>query len=198
MISKLINKWRALKNEHPGTSSLGLIFKGFSVIKGILLAKWYLRSCNLSGNRIRINGKPMLRNQGEIDIAEDVRIWSNIIQAKLLVGPNAKLSIGENSRINGAHIGVRTNVTIGKNCRIAPYSIILDSDFHSITDHMSNVEGESIIIEDDVWITTRATILKGVRIGKGAVIAAGAIVNKDVPPYTIVGGVPAKVIKKLN
>ena len=52
-----------------------------------------------------------------------------------------------------------------------------------------------IIVEDDVWIGTRAIILSGVRIGKGAVIAAGTVVTKDIPPYAIVGGNPAKIIK---
>ncbi len=52
-----------------------------------------------------------------------------------------------------------------------------------------------IIVEDDVWIGTRAMILSGVRIGKGAVIAAGTVVTKDIPPYAIVGGNPAKIIK---
>jgi acetyltransferase-like isoleucine patch superfamily enzyme len=53
-----------------------------------------------------------------------------------------------------------------------------------------------IIIEDDVWIGAGSVVLAGVHIGKGAVIASGAIVNKDVPSYTIVGGIPAKVLKK--
>ena len=52
-----------------------------------------------------------------------------------------------------------------------------------------------IIVDDDVWIGYGATIMSGVHIGQGAVIAAGAVVTKDVPPYSIVGGVPAKVIK---
>lgn len=52
-----------------------------------------------------------------------------------------------------------------------------------------------IIVEDDVWIGFRATVLSGVRIGQGAVIAAGAVVTKDVPAYAIVGGVPAKVLR---
>lgn len=52
-----------------------------------------------------------------------------------------------------------------------------------------------IIVGDDVWVGYGATILSGVHIGQGAVIAAGAVVNKDVPPYAIVGGIPAKVIK---
>lgn len=52
-----------------------------------------------------------------------------------------------------------------------------------------------IVVDDDVWIGYRTTIMSGVHIGQGAVIAAGAVVTKDVPPYAIVGGVPAKIIK---
>jgi len=52
-----------------------------------------------------------------------------------------------------------------------------------------------IVVDDDVWIGTNALILSGVHIGKGAVVAAGSVVTKDVPPYAIVGGVPAKLIK---
>lgn len=54
---------------------------------------------------------------------------------------------------------------------------------------------KDVIIEDGVWVGCNVTILKGVHIGKGSVIAAGSIVTKDVPPYSIVGGNPAKVIK---
>jgi tetrahydrodipicolinate N-succinyltransferase len=52
-----------------------------------------------------------------------------------------------------------------------------------------------IVVEDDVWIGTNAVILSGVTLGRGSVVAAGAVVGKDIPPYAIVGGVPAKVIK---
>jgi len=55
-----------------------------------------------------------------------------------------------------------------------------------------------IVVEDDVWIGGGSIILSGIKIGKGAIIAAGAVVNRDVPPYAIVGGVPAKVLKYRN
>ncbi|MFI4912712.1 MAG: acyltransferase [Sedimentisphaeraceae bacterium JB056] len=56
-------------------------------------------------------------------------------------------------------------------------------------------DDQPVIIQDDVWVGTNVTILKGVTVGRGAIIAAGSVVNKDVPEYAIVGGVPAKVIK---
>jgi acetyltransferase-like isoleucine patch superfamily enzyme len=75
----------------------------------------------------------------------------------------------------------------------------MDSDFHDVNNHFSE-EGktDAVIIHDNVWIATKATILKGVTIGEGAVIGACSLVIKDVPPYTVVGGVPAKVIKNLR
>jgi len=60
------------------------------------------------------------------------------------------------------------------------------------------ITAQGIRIEDDVWLGTNAVITDGVQIGKGAVVAAGAVVTKNVPAHTIVAGVPAKVIKKIN
>lgn len=64
-------------------------------------------------------------------------------------------------------------------------------DFH----YLDSLKGISVVIGSDVWIGARAAILEGVTIGDGAVVAAGAVATKDVPPYAIVGGVPAKIIK---
>jgi len=55
-----------------------------------------------------------------------------------------------------------------------------------------------VVIEDDVWLSARVIVLKGVTIGRGAVVAAGAVVTKDVAPHTLVGGVPAKLIRSLE
>lgn len=53
----------------------------------------------------------------------------------------------------------------------------------------------AVVIEDDVWTVANVTILKGVKIGRGSVVAAGAVVTKSCPPYSIIGGIPAKVLK---
>lgn len=97
---------------------------------------------------------------------------------------------------------------IGSFCSIAPNVMFILCADHRIDTISSfpflvkcvgqKVEGTSkgnIIINDDVWIGYGATIMSGVHIGQGAVVAAGAVVTKDVPPYAIVGGVPAKVIR---
>lgn len=185
------------KGEPANLFSLGtlLVKSGFR----LLLAKWYLRKCTSLGKLISVNHKPLIINQGVIHLADEVRIWSNINKTKIFVDKGGTLLIGKNSRINGVHISASQRIQIGNNVRIAPYCIIIDNDYHKIDDHFSD-EGtrKPIIIEDDVWITMNCMIMKGVRIGKGAVVAAGAVVTRDVAPYTVVGGVPAKLIKTME
>lgn len=165
----------------------------------MLLGKWYLRKCSRVGKLVSVNGKPLIVNKGELQLGDEVRVWSNINRAKLFVDKGASLVVGTNSRVNGVHISASNRVEIGDNVRLAPYTIIIDNDFHKVDDHFSDGGvRKPIVIEDDVWITMNCMIMKGVRIGRGAVIAAGAVVTKDVPAYSVAGGVPAKVIRRIN
>jgi acetyltransferase-like isoleucine patch superfamily enzyme len=190
--------WTLLRATHPNESFIQLFIIAFSKVLRLFGSKIYLRNCTSVGNLVSTNGKPRVRNNGEIHIGDEVRIWSSIEKCKLFTGKGGVIRIGKNSRINGVHIAAQKSVTIGDNCRIAPYTLIMDSDFHSVGDHFAVVEGKPIIIEDDVWLASRVIVLKGVTIGKGAVVAAGAVVTKDVPAYTLVGGVPARIIKKIE
>jgi len=103
-----------------------------------------------------------------------------------------KISIGANCMI-GFHCRLdgRGNLTIGNNVNISSYTII-ESGSHDLETFEARFE--PIIIHDHVWIGTRALILQGVEIGEGAVVAAGSVVTKSVAPYSIVAGVPARVI----
>jgi acetyltransferase-like isoleucine patch superfamily enzyme len=105
--------------------------------------------------------------------------------------------VGRNSRIDrNCTLDARSPLTIGDNVSISPEVVIL-AGTHDINDPRfpeSTVGPWAVAIEDHVWIGTRATILPGVTVGRGAVVAAGAVVSKDVPPLTVVGGVPAKAI----
>ena len=163
----------------------------------LLTTQFYLRNVE-KGSGVVCTQKPSLLIKGKLKIGSNVRIWSSIQQTRLSVFKGAELSIGQGTYINGARISAKHQVVIGNNCTIAPEVLIMDSDFHDMNDHSKEGISESIIIEDHVWIATRATILKGITIGTHAVVAAGAVVTKDVPPYTVVGGNPAKVIKQLN
>lgn len=100
----------------------------------------------------------------------------------------------------------RANVKIGNHVMFGPRVTIITGDHRTdvVGRYMSSIKDaekkeendKNVIIEGDNWIGANATILKGVVIGRGSIIAAGALVNKDVMPYTIVGGVPAKCISK--
>jgi acetyltransferase-like isoleucine patch superfamily enzyme len=91
-------------------------------------------------------------------------------------------------------------LTIGNYVRIATHTVVIPAN-HIYDDPdtpitFQSVTQEGIVIEDDVWVGSHVTILDGVHIGKGCVIAAGSVVTKDVEPYTVIAGVPARPIKK--
>ena len=126
-------------------------------------------------------------------------IGTNVkIQSGVLVGKFSDIKIGSNVAIN-ENSRLR-NVDIGNYVLIAPEVYILHSGHgYSMKDVPMYDQGEThyakTIIEDDVWIGARSLILPGRKIGRGSIVAAGSVVTKDVEPYSIVGGNPAKVIK---
>lgn len=146
------------------------------------------------------------------DFIEDIEIGKNV-----RIGPftviavnnydkdnrrNSKLIVGEGTYI-GQQNNIRAtggNIVIGKRCLISQQVSIISANH--LTDPGQYImdqpwtEGLDVIIEEDVWIGCGVQILPGVKIGKGAIIAAGSVVTKQVPPYMIYGGVPAKFIKE--
>lgn len=110
-------------------------------------------------------------------------------------GTKGHISIGSNCVINpsvildgrGGFLKIGNNVDIGQNSNIW-------TEEHDPNDDNHGVKGTGVIIEDYVWIATNVTILPGVKIGKGAVIACNSVVTKDVEPMAIMGGIPAKRI----
>lgn len=102
-------------------------------------------------------------------------------------------SIGVNCHVRGP-LEIGEDVMMGPNCRIMTTNHRSDrTDIHMI--EQGDTTPQKVTICDDVWIGVNVVILPGVTIGEGCVIGAGAVVTKDVPPYSVVGGVPAKVIK---
>ena len=109
------------------------------------------------------------------------------------------VEIGDHSGI-GLRASLQGKVIIGSNVMMGPECMIFARNHaFSRTDIPMREQGfepeKPVVIEDDVWIGARVTILPGVTVGTGAVIGAGAVVTKDVPPYAIVGGNPAKVLR---
>jgi len=107
-----------------------------------------------------------------------------------------KLTLGKNSVVNHhCHLDFRAGLYIGDNVNISPYVKIFTWQ-HMVNDPMFATEKKPVVIEDYAWISSAAIILPGVKIGKGAVIAAGAVVTKDVTEYAIMAGVPAREVGK--
>ncbi|TJY43605.1 acyltransferase [Cohnella pontilimi] len=108
--------------------------------------------------------------------------------------PGAEIVIGDRTYINRrTEIMAKDSVRIGKACAISWDVVISDTDYHEIAGTSST---KPIVIGDEVWIGCKSTILKGVAIGNGAVVAAGSVVTKNVHPHTLVAGIPAKEIKR--
>jgi acetyltransferase-like isoleucine patch superfamily enzyme len=161
----------------------------------------------------RIYGAPIIqRHAGStIRIGRDLtlRSWyaSNplgVVRRTLLCtwARDAQLIIGQGVGMTGAVIVAQTRIEIGDHVWIGANSTIVDTDFHPLSPEARRRDpsaGKSapILIEDEVFIGMWAIILKGVRIGRGAVIGAGAVVTSDVPAGAIAVGNPARVVRQL-
>lgn len=119
------------------------------------------------------------------------------------INPVFNLKLGDNVDLAwGVIITTGGGVEIGARTLVG-YRTIISSANHMIPENKGRIFGsghipQKVIIGNDVWIGANCTIVAGVKIGEGAVIAAGSVVTKDVLPYTIVGGIPAKFIKDRN
>ena len=115
-------------------------------------------------------------------------------------GFNGKIVIGNNVLIDdNCFITAQKSITIGNDVMIAAYSFVTDFN-HTFSSKKKRIdlqgfERNPVIIEDDVWIGTQVCILKGVTVGHGAVIGAGSVVTRNVKPYEVVAGNPAKHIR---
>lgn len=138
------------------------------------------------------------------------------VRGQITVHAGAHFSLGTHCFVGqGSRIWTRSSVSIGNHVLISHDVDIHDTDSHSLhwklrrnegvdlfenlDDRLSpHVKHKPVIIEDDVWIGFKSTILKGVTVGRGAIVAAGSVVTKDVPPFTLVAGNPARVVRELE
>lgn len=149
---------------------------------------------------IKSFGKTIVRNQnGIVIIGKRSCLWPRVTFD--LVGASkdqkAIIEIGEFTSIGDrTEIHCSNKVKIGNNVLISWDVNIIENDYHVAGG--SEKAASKIIIEDDVWIGAKSIILKNVTIGKGAIVGAGAVVTKDVPPYALFAGNPAKFIKEIQ
>ncbi|MFY0407336.1 acyltransferase [Solicola sp. PLA-1-18] len=145
-----------------------------------------------------VGPRPFLSVDGEMSVGDHFAVRAQQLRASIAVEAPARLTIGDDVFVNqGAVIHARTQISIGSRVRIGDLVSVCDTDFHEV-DPGGGIRSEPIVIGDDVWIARGAVVLPGSSIGDGAVVAAGSVVRGDVPPWTLVGGVPAKVIRPIT
>jgi len=160
----------------------------------------YSRLFKSCGTNVTIAENVLINRHKDIIVGNNFTINR---YSSIFVGINGgKLSIGDNCYIGSFCIisSHRGSIEIGNDVMLAN-GVFLEPANHKYSDltkpmRLQGHDVGKIIIEDDVWIGNNCVVLKNVRIGKGSIIGAGSVVTKNVEPYSIMGGVPAKLIKK--
>jgi acetyltransferase-like isoleucine patch superfamily enzyme len=171
-----------------------ILVRIFAYIRGFFLK----RKFKTSGPLISYGKTIVIKRNGVIEIGKHTRLWPDVklVAMSQQSGRQAIIRIGDYSSLGDrTQVHCSQSVTIGNYALIAWDVNILEHDYHAPGG--GNPIPEPITIEDEVWIACRCIILKGVTIGKGAIIGAGSVVTKSIPPYTFAAGNPARIIKKV-
>ncbi len=151
----------------------------------------------------RFDHAARFQGRGTLYIEKDVGLGYSLAGSgplPILLQPRERASVirigAGTTLVNGCELIARTSITLGAHCRIGAQSILMDSDFHGLGPQERDLPGLSapIIIEDNVFMGIQAVVLKGVRIGKDAVVGARCVVTRDVPAGAIVVGNPMRVV----
>lgn len=166
-----------------------------------IMTFFFYRPARLVRHPVRLRGKKNIKFSEGFTSGYFCRI-----EAFSQGGQSQTMIFGENLNIGDfCHIASLERVEFGKDVLIGSSVFISDHDHGAVTfSDLSIAPAERplisspVVIEDNVWIGEKAVILKGVKVGRNSIVAAGAIVTKNVPPYSVVAGVPAKVVKSFN
>ena len=158
-----------------------------------LLAKLRSKVRKKASRAAELTALFLMRLKGA-DVAADARIFGKVIFA----GSMDNLTVGSASTLNhGVFLNLRERITIGSHVHVSPYAQLHTGSLELETLPRKHREAP-IVVEDHAWIASGAVIVPGVRIGRGAVIAANSVVVDDVPAAALVGGVPARLIRRLE
>jgi galactoside O-acetyltransferase len=166
-----------------------------------MLRVWYYRRLfRTLGTQVSLD--PGLRVRGAKNIEIGNRFFAGI-RCALLADGDGRITIGERVALNAnveLNASIRGNLLIGNNVLIGPGVLVRTSD-HSFERRDVPIwsqghKASDVVVEDDSWLGAGVIVLGGVRIGRGAIVAAGAVVTNDVASYAVVGGVPARLLKE--
>jgi galactoside O-acetyltransferase len=166
---------------------------------GVLIRRYYWSKRLNTGPSLSISFGCAITSPNNISIGNDANIMNNCYlyahgNGRLVLGD--RISLNSNVQLGAADCG---EIVLGNDVAIGPNVVIRASNHEykqkNIRINQQGHRGGKIEIEDDVWIGANVTVLPNVQIGKGSVIAAGSVVNRNIPPYSLAGGVPARVLK---
>lgn len=155
------------------------------------------RALNVDRHGLDVSGPCVIHGHGKFVVGRPVSLRATPrLPIELYCAKDGVLTLGDGCFLNqGVHIACLTQVTIGRGCLLADQVLVMDGDFHGVGHQPARTA--PIVIETGAWIGARAILLKGVTIGEGAIVGAGAVVTRSVPPRTVVAGNPAVVIRSI-
>ncbi len=157
-------------------------------------AKWSLRRAGRVGPRAHVLGSPTV-DASDLEIGTDFKVWSGHRQT--LISGSGRLRIGDRVFVNcGTVLIAVKEIVVGDDVAFANEVYVIDSNSHGV-EGRPHVKAP-VRIGDGTWLGTRAMVLPGVTIGKRVVVAAGAVVTRDVPDDVLVAGNPARVVRALT
>ena len=164
-----------------------------AAVRQALTARWRLRKVAKVGRRARVLGRPVV-DASDLEIGDDFKIWS--AHRKTLVSGWGRIRIGDRVFINvGTTVLSVVEIVIGDDVAMANEVYVMDSNSHGV-EGQAHVEAP-VRIGAGTWLGARSMVLPGVTIGKRVLVAAGAVVTRDVPDDVLVAGNPARVVRPL-
>lgn len=166
--------------------------------KSALCTAW-LRAHGFQSSLVACEGMlPVLVLGGTVRLGKRVILRSRVARCEIGAEHDAILDIGDGVFINqGATVAAQCRITIGSNTQIGDFAAVYDSNYHRI-DPQHPVKRAPVMIGEDVWLGRGALVLPGSTIGDHTVVAAGSVVNGDLPPRVLAAGNPAQIIRKLD
>jgi acetyltransferase-like isoleucine patch superfamily enzyme len=165
-----------------------------ATVRQELKARWSLRKVDKRGKRAIVLGSPIV-DGSDMQVGDDFKVWSG--HRTTLISGWGKLRFGDRVFVNvGTTIIAVEEIVVGDDVAFANEVYVMDSDSHGVEGRPH--KQAPVRIGDGCWIGARAMILPGVTIGKRVLVAAGAVVTRDVPDDSLVAGNPARVVRALT
>jgi acetyltransferase-like isoleucine patch superfamily enzyme len=170
--------------------------KSWRKLQRSIFTRWHARALGASPKNLDISGPCVIHGGGKFVVGQNVSLRATPrLPIELFCAPGAVLTLEDGCFLNqGVRVVCCQEIIIGEYSLFGDESVIMDCDFHGVGD--SPAKTAPVIVEQGVWVGTRAIIIKGVTLGTGCVVGAGAVVTRSVPSRSLVVGNPARIVRQ--